>query len=92
MILTIYSKSACPFCDRAKNYLVHHDIDYTEINIEQDTEAQRFVQDQGHRTVPQIYYQGRLFVAGGWEGLSKLTADDIRQEIELRDALASETL
>lgn len=92
MNLTIYSKSACTFCEQAKQYLAHHDIPYTEIDIEQDSESRQFMQDQGHRTVPQIYYQGRLFVAGGWQQLSKLTADDIRNEIGLRDALASETL
>ena len=43
----------------------------------------------GHRTVPQIYYNGKLFVEGGWQGLSKLSVEDIMREIELRNELSN---
>jgi glutaredoxin-related protein len=36
---------------------------------------------QGHRTVPQIYLNGEIFVAGGWEGLSKMNANEIKDRL-----------
>ena len=81
MMLTIYSKNMCPFCDHAKNYLKQNDIPYQEINIEHDADARNFVMSQGHRTVPQIYIDGEIFVAGGWEGLSKMKANEIKDRL-----------
>jgi glutaredoxin 3 len=92
MMLTVYSKTVCPYCVHAKNFLRSKNINFQEINIEQDADAREFIQSQGHRTVPQIYMNGRLFVAGGWSGLSKMTAEDILNEMELRDSLANQTL
>lgn len=89
-MLTVYSKTVCPYCVNAKNYLKNNDIPYAEINIESDADAREFIMSEGHRTVPQIYFQGKVFVPGGWQGLSKMTPDQIRQEMELRDALAND--
>jgi glutaredoxin len=89
-MLTVYSKTVCPYCVNAKNYLKNNDIPFTEINIEQDSDAREFIMGEGHRTVPQIYLNGRVFVAGGWQGLSKMTPEQIREEMQLRDALAND--
>jgi glutaredoxin len=86
-MLTIYSKTTCPFCVNAKSYLSQNQIPYVEIDVEQDPAALDFIRNEGHRTVPQIYLNGKLFVAGGWQGLSNLAPDMIRQEMELRQAL-----
>lgn len=91
-MITIYSRTVCPHCVNAKNYLKAKNIDFREVNIEQDDLAREFIQSQGHRTVPQIYYNGRLFVEGGWAGLSKMTADELISEMELRDSLSQGTL
>ena len=91
-MLTIYSKNNCPFCVMAKNYLQSKNINFLEVNIEQDQEAREFIQRQGLRTVPQIFMDGKIFVDGGWSGLSKMTADDIIAEIDLRHSLADQTL
>ena len=91
-MLTIYSKNNCPFCVMAKNYLQSKNINFLEINIEQDQEAREFIQRQGLRTVPQIFMDGKIFVEGGWSGLSKMTAEDIIAEIDLRHSLADQTL
>lgn len=89
-MLTVYSKTVCPYCVNAKNYLKNNGIEFTEINIEQDPAAREFVMSEGHRTVPQIYLNGKVFVAGGWQGLSKMNPEQIRQELELRDALVND--
>jgi len=91
-MITIYSKNNCPFCVMAKNYLQNKNINFREINIEQDQEAREFIQRQGLRTVPQIFMDGKIFVEGGWSGLSKMTAEDIIAEIDLRHSLADQTL
>jgi Glutaredoxin and related proteins len=91
-MLTVYSKNNCPFCVMAKNYLQSKNINFREINIEQDPEAREFIQKQGLRTVPQIFMDGKIFVEGGWTGLSKMTAEDIVAEIDLRHSLADQTL
>ena len=91
-MLTIYSKNNCPFCVQAKNYLQSRNINFREINIEQDPESREFIQGRGHRSVPQIYWGDKIFVEGGWAGLSKMTTEDIINEIELRTSLQEHTL
>jgi len=92
MMLTIYSKTVCPYCVNAKNYLKSKNISFRDVNIEENDEARAFMQAQGHRSVPQIYLNGRLFVEGGWAGLSKMSAEEILNEIELRTALVNQSL
>ena len=92
MMLTVYSKTVCPYCVQAKNYLKQKNINFREVNIEQDDQAREFIQSQGHRTVPQIYLAGKIFVEGGWAGLSKMTAEEILNEIELRTSLLNQSL
>lgn len=77
---------------QAKNYLKSKNINFREINIEQDPEAREFIMSHGHRTVPQIYMDGKIFVEGGWTGLSKMSTEDIISEIQLRDSLADQKL
>jgi len=91
-MLTLYSKNLCPNCVQAKNYLKSKNINFREINIEQDSEAREFITQQRLRTVPQIFMDGKIFVEGGWTGLSKMTAEDILSEIELRNSLADQSL
>lgn len=91
-MITVYSKTNCPHCESAKRLLDSHGISYRVINIEQDTEAREFLQKSGHRSVPQIYMYGKIFVEGGWSGLSKMTAEDIWNEIDLRTSLTDQTI
>jgi glutaredoxin 3 len=70
-MLTVYSKNNCPFCVQAKNLLRLKGVDYTEIKIDEDASAKDFILAEGHRTVPQIYKDGRLLVEGGYQGLAK---------------------
>ena len=77
-MLTVYSKNNCPFCVQAKNLLTLKGIEFEEINIEQQPQAREFIVSEGHRTVPQIYKDGELFVQGGFQGLQKLTEEELR--------------
>ena len=88
-MITVYSKNNCPFCQQAKNLLTRKGIQYEEVNIDLDAEAKRFIMSAGHRTVPQIYFEGKLFVEGGFQGLSKLSTDEIRTRMGLTDNLGT---
>lgn len=76
-MLTLYSKKNCPFCVQAANLLRSKNINFNEIKIDEDFEAREFILREGHRTVPQIYLNDKLFVEGGFTGLSKLTEDQL---------------
>ena len=79
-MLTVYSKNNCPFCVQAKNLLTLKGIAFEEIKIDETPEAREFVLAEGHRTVPQIYKDGALFVQGGYQGLSKLTEEELKEK------------
>jgi glutaredoxin len=74
-MITIYSKNNCPYCVQAKNLLQSKNIEFAEIKIDEDSEAREFIVGQGHRTVPQIYQDGRLLVEGGFQGLRQQTPE-----------------
>jgi glutaredoxin 3 len=74
-MITIYSKNSCAYCVQAKNLLNAKGIPFTEVKIDEDAEAREFVLSQGHRTVPQIYQDGKLLVEGGYTGLAKQSAE-----------------
>jgi glutaredoxin len=82
-MLTLYSKNNCGYCLQAKALLKNNDIPYEEVNIETSEEARNFVIAEGHRTMPQIYRKGELFVAGGYQGLSSMGADTIKTKLGL---------
>jgi glutaredoxin 3 len=69
-LITVYSKNQCPYWLQAKNLLNAKGIQFTEVKIDEDAEARKFVLSQGHRTVPQIYQDGKLLVEGGYTGLT----------------------
>jgi len=80
-MLTIYSKAQCPYCDQAKSLLELKGIKYEEVKIDEVPEAREFVLAEGHRTVPQIYKGNKLFVSGGFQGLSNLTESELYEKL-----------
>ena len=80
-MITVYSKNNCPFCQQAKNLLTRKGVQFEEINIDVDTDAKRFIMGEGHRTVPQIYSDGKVLVEGGFQGLKDQT-DEFYQTLK----------
>ncbi len=82
-MLTLYTQDKCGYCLQAKALLKNNDIPFEEVNIETVEEARNFVINEGHRTMPQIYRDGKLFVEGGYQGLAELGTDTIKTKLGL---------
>lgn len=80
-MLTVYSKNNCPYCDQAKALLKRKNIAFEEVKIDENPQAREFLISAGHRTAPQIYLGEQLFVEGGFQGLQKLSDEDIQQRL-----------
>ena len=78
-MLTVYSKNNCPFCVQAKALLAKNSIVFEEVKIDENPDAREFIVAEGHRTVPQIYKDGKLLVEGGYTGLAKQTPEFFQQ-------------
>ena len=69
--ITMYSKSWCPYCDRAKHLLREKGQTWTEIDIEEQPEKRtEMVQRSKRTTVPQIFIGDRH--VGGCDDLYAL--------------------
>jgi len=55
--ITVYSKSYCPYCVRAKQLLKHKGVEFKEIDVgkEKDKLQEMLSLSNGARTVPQIF-------------------------------------
>ena len=73
--VTVYSTATCPICERAKTMLSKWRIDYQEVAIDTDANAQNEFAEVTHgaRTVPQITIDGKLI--GGFSELTELHMD-----------------
>ncbi len=70
----IYSKSYCPYCDRAKALCKSKNIAFEERDIENKPDEYAALKKRtGHMTVPQIFI-GEEFI-GGFSELSKLDSE-----------------
>ncbi|CAB4129182.1 GrxC Glutaredoxin and related proteins [uncultured Caudovirales phage] len=78
-MITVYSKNNCPFCVQAKNLLELKGIEFQEVKVDETPEAREFLLAEGHRAVPQIYQDGALLVAGGFQGLQKQSENFFNQ-------------
>ena len=57
----IYSGDFCPFCVRAKSLLKKKGVDFTEYNVQKETDRRTEMLDRtnGARTIPQIFINKR---------------------------------
>jgi len=61
--ITIYSTGWCPDCRRAKSFLRERGVEFDEVNIEEDSEAEEIVlrANHGSRRVPTVKVGVRYF-------------------------------
>jgi glutaredoxin len=70
--LTLYTQDDCGYCHLLKKKLAEWDFRYREINVSYDLFAKDFMREQGHRTVPQLYWNNTH--------LNKLPTTDLTKE------------
>jgi glutaredoxin len=63
----------CAQCVQAAKLLERKGVPFKVIKIDEDFEAYEFLKREGHRSMPQIYRDDKLFIQGGYSGLTKLT-------------------
>lgn len=87
-MITVYSKPLCHYCTMAKQWLDKNGFAYEEIRVDTNPEARQFLIEEGHRTMPQIYHNGKLLVAGGGQALVRMNPDTVREligEVDVSD-------
>jgi len=80
-MITVYTKTQCPYCDMAKALLESRGVEYTTINVEEQPEAREFLVDNGHRSVPQIY-KNNQHIPGGYQGLAGMSEEEFNTKIK----------
>ena len=63
MIVDIYTKDLCGYCDAAKELMKESKISFNEISIDHDQDARKMLKDMNCKTVPQIF-DGELHIGG----------------------------
>ena len=63
MEVLIYTKSNCPFCEKAKAWFTQHGHSYTQIVLDDEEQRLAFYQKVSNakevRSVPQIFIDGK---------------------------------
>jgi glutaredoxin 3 len=71
--VVMYTKSWCPYCERARALLKSKGVSFREIDIEsQPEEREEMIRRSGRRTVPQIFIGTRHI--GGSDDIHELDA------------------
>jgi len=77
--ITIYSTGWCPDCRRAKSFMKDRGLEYREVNIEDDPEAEEIVlrANHGRRKVPTLKVGDRYF------SCSPFNAQRLAEELDI---------
>jgi len=80
-VITIYSTSTCPICDKTKALFKKWGLDYDEVRVDQDPAGlKEMLSITNHaRTVPQIVVQGKWI--GSFTELTELHMDGELDEL-----------
>ena len=79
--IEVYSKSWCPYCNKAKALLGSKDLAYEEIDTTHDEAREREMVERSRRqTVPQIFVGGE-FVGGCTETLDAFGEGSFQQRL-----------
>jgi len=71
--LTLYTQNDCPYCEIMKAKLSDWGYTWNEVNISYTPGSKDFMKSEGHRTVPQLYWNDKH--------LNKVDTADFTQKI-----------
>lgn len=63
-MIKIYTKNNCVQCKQSKLWLKNHELNYKEINVEDDLEAYNYLMANNLRTLPVLFNNGELIAMG----------------------------
>ena len=75
-MLTIYTKDKCFYCKNLKKNLDKWGMDYQEVNISNSDTAMEWFKKQGHKTVPQLYFDTVDVQRGESTSLTKVKLEE----------------
>jgi len=81
-MIILYSKPQCPYCERAEEHLTRNNFKFSKVDVTEDAAALAFIKSKGHKTVPQIYYNNRILVEGGYDELARIVPADLTTRIQ----------
>ena len=62
-VIKVYSTTHCPYCVMAKKYLESRNVEFQEINVENDQEkAAEMIEKSGQMGVPVLEINGEIIV------------------------------
>jgi glutaredoxin 3 len=71
LAVTVYVSDWCPYCQRAKGLLAEKNVEFSEINVEDDAKLrEEMITRSNRRTVPQIFIGDKH--VGGCDDLFEL--------------------
>lgn len=56
----IFGYDGCPYCRKAYGYMRKNNIEYTLMDTEKNSKANRIFSEEGHRGVPVMYVEGEV--------------------------------
>ncbi len=80
--LYVYTRSGCGGCTQIKDYLNQLNIDFTEINVDYNPLALEKIQRDGHRFLPQVYADNKLFIPGGYKTIRTMRRNEILDRLK----------
>lgn len=73
--ITVYSTPTCPYCIRAKKFLMENNIEFEDIDVSTDQEKTReIIEKTGQMGVPIIDIDGEIIVGFDKEAITKALA------------------
>lgn len=71
-IVKIYTMPACGYCKQVKRHLSKHNIPFKEINLKEDKDGQKFMNERGYTGVPVTVIKGEEIVGFDLDRVNKL--------------------
>lgn len=73
--ITMYTTAWCPDCRRAKSFMKDRGVEFREVNIEEDLDAEDIVMkaNQGKRKVPTLQVGDRYFACSPFNPIQLAT-------------------
>ena len=63
-MIKVYSKTNCVACKFTKNWLKNNNLDFKEVNVEEDLDAYNYLMANNLRTLPVVFKEDELIAMG----------------------------